>query len=124
MLHLKLYAVSDMGIGQAAITALLGYAVVFFGLVLLMWVVQLLGKVMMSAKAKQAEPIAASAAAPEPVAQAPKMPEAKGTAGTILLHDVPEREAAMVMAVVAHQLGKPLNQLRFKSIREVKDHEV
>jgi len=34
---------------------------------------------------------------------------------------VPEREAAMVMAVVAHQLGKPLNQLRFKSIREVKD---
>ena len=40
---------------------------------------------------------------------------------TILLHDVPEREAAMVMAVVAHQLGKPLNQLRFKSIREVKD---
>ena len=50
-----------------------------------------------------------------------KKEEAKGTAGTILLHDVPEREAAMVMAVVAHRLGKPLNQLRFKSIREVKD---
>ena len=27
--------------------------------------------------------------------------------------------AAMVMAVVAHKLGKPLNELRFISIREV-----
>ena len=74
-------------------------------------------------EAKQAEQ--AAAAQPEPVkvepAPAPKAPEAKGTAGTILLHDVPERDAAMVMAVVAHRLGKPLNQLRFKSIREVKD---
>ena len=72
--------------------------------------------------AKTAKP---AAAAPEVKAAEPapevKKEEAKGTAGTILLHDVPEREAAMVMAVVAHQLGKPLNQLRFKSIREVKD---
>lgn len=75
--------------------------------------------------AKKQEAAAEQAAAPvavevEPAPAAP-LPEAKGTAGTILLHDVPEREAAMVMAVVAHRLGKPLNQLRFKSIREVKD---
>ncbi len=75
--------------------------------------------------AKKQEAEAEQAAAPvavevEPAPAAP-LPEAKGTAGTILLHDVPEREAAMVMAVVAHRLGKPLNQLRFKSIREVKD---
>ncbi len=120
---LTLYAVSDMGIGQAAITALLGYAVVFFGLVLLMWVVQLLGKVMVRAKAKPTAPAPVPAAA-EPIPEPASAPQAKGTAGTILLHDVPEREAAMVMAVVAHRLGKPLNQLRFKSIREVKDHEV
>ncbi len=120
MLHLNLYAAADIGIGQAAITAVLGYAVVFFGLVLLMWVVQLLGKVMTRSKAPQP----ATQAPAAPVAEAPKKPEAKGTAGTILLHDVPEREAAMVMAVVAHRLGKPLNQLRFTSIREVKNDEV
>ena len=74
-----------------------------------------------AAAAKQAEQEAAPVAAAVEEVPAPKAPEAKGTAGTILLHDVPEREAAMVMAVVAHRLGKPLNQLRFKSIREVKD---
>ena len=112
-------AVDSVTIPEAAITALLGYAVVFFGLALLMAVVMGLGKVMTAKTAKPA------AAAPEVKAAEPapevKKEEAKGTAGTILLHDVPEREAAMVMAVVAHQLGKPLNQLRFKSIREVKD---
>ncbi len=121
-MDMMLYAAADMGIGQAAVTALLGYGVVFVGLVLLMWVVQLLGRVMMKAKA----PAAASAPPADPAEPAPAPPkaEAKGTAGTVLLHDVPEREAAMVMAVVAHRLGKPLNRLRFKSIREVKDHEV
>ena len=68
----------------------------------------------------QTEAAAVQVEEPQP-APAEKLPEAKGTGGTILLHDVPEREAAMVMAVVAHRLDKPLNQLRFKSIREVKD---
>ena len=106
-------------IAEAGITALLGYAVVFFGLALLMCVVMGLGKVM---AAKTAKPAAETVPAPkaEPAPEV-KKEEAKGTAGTILLHDVPEREAAMVMAVVAHRLGKPLNQLRFKSIREVKE---
>ena len=119
MLNMTTLLTGRIGILEAGITALLGYAVVFFGLALLMWVVMGLGKVMTAKNAKPA-PVAAKA---EPVAPAPEVPkeEAKGTAGTILLHDVPEREAAMVMAVVAHRLGKPLNQLRFKSIREVKD---
>ena len=30
----------------------------------------------------------------------------------------------MIMAIVADSLGKPLNELRFISIREVTDHEV
>lgn len=119
MLNMKTALAADIGIPEAAVTALLGYAIVFVGLALLMWVVMALGRVM---TAKTAKPAAAPApeVKAEPVPEAPKE-EAKGTAGTILLHDVPEREAAMVMAVVAHRLGKPLNQLRFKSIREVKD---
>ena len=119
MLTMRTLAVSDMNLLDAGITALMGYAVVFVGLVLLMAVVTLLGRAMMAGrKEKQAE---AQAAPPPPAAPAPKAQEAKGTGGTVLLHDVPEREAAMVMAVVAHRLGTPLNQLRFKSIREVKE---
>ena len=118
MLNVTTALTADIGILEAGITALLGYAVVFFGLALLMAVVMGLGKVMSPKTAAPAAPAVEVKAEPAPEV---KKEEAKGTAGTILLHDVPEREAAMVMAVVAHRLGKPLNQQRFKSIREVKD---
>ena len=120
MLELRTALTGRIGILEAGVTALLGYAIVFVGLSLLMWVVMGLGKVMAAKTAKPAQTPAAEEETAAPAAKVQKE-EAKGTAGTILLHDVPEREAAMVMAVVAHRLGKPLNQLRFKSIREVKD---
>ena len=58
----------------------------------------------------------APAAAPKPVLAA----AAPGTAGEVKLFDVADKEAAMLMAIVANKLGKPLNELRFKSIKEVK----
>ena len=63
--------------------------------------------------------------APEPVTAAPvpvKMPEnpaAPGSAGQIKIHHVPPKTAAMLMAIVADKMGKPLNELRFISIKEV-----
>ena len=51
------------------------------------------------------------------------MPEGKpapGSAGQLKLYDTPDRDAAMIMAIVANKMGKPLNELRFKSIKEVK----
>ena len=65
------------------------------------------------------EPAAAPAAAP--AAPAVTTAPAPGTAGKIALHDVPDKTAAMLMAIVASKTGKPLNQLRFISIREIKD---
>ena len=60
----------------------------------------------------------------ETVAEAPKVTlpqaEALGTAGELKLHDVDPKSAAMIMAIVADKLDKPLNQLRFLSIKEVK----
>ncbi|MBE6931762.1 MAG: hypothetical protein E7464_00055 [Ruminococcaceae bacterium] len=44
---------------------------------------------------------------------------APGCAGELKLHDVPPKTAAMVMAIVADTIGKPLNELRFISIKEV-----
>ena len=105
----------NMSIGDAGLTAVLGYLVVFLGLVLLMCVVMLVGKVMK----KEANPAPASAPAPE------KAPEpAPGSAGELKLYDTDPRDAAMIMAIVADSLGKPLNELRFISIKEVKEDEV
>ncbi len=107
-----------MPIGEAAVTAVLGYAVVFVGLSLLMCVILIMGKIMVS-RAQAAAPAAKPAPAPAAPA-APAAPPAPGSAGEIKLHDVPERDAAMIMAIVADKLHKPLNELRFKSIKEVK----
>ena len=112
----------DVPIGDAAITAVLGYAVVFFGLFLLMVVVIIMGKIMTASKAKNAAPAAPAAA---PTAAAPAVEEpvgepAPGSAGKLKLYDTPDRDAAMIMAIVANKMGKPLNELRFISIKEVK----
>ena len=110
-------------VGEAAVLALLGYAVVFFGIVLLMAVVMAMGRVFI-ARDKKAAAIkeAAHAAAQAAAAAAPAVPKpvAPGTAGELKLHDVEPRTAAMLMAIVADKMGKPLNELRFISIKEVK----
>ena len=114
---------ATLEIGDAAVAAVLGYAVVFFGLILLMCVVIIMGKAMAGSqkKAKTASPAPAPApAAAPPVPAAPSAPPAPGSAGEVKLFDVPDKEAAMIMAIVADKMGKPLNELRFKSIKEVK----
>lgn len=104
---------------DAAIVALLGYAVVFFGLILLMIVVIAIGKIFtVSAKKKSA--ITEEEQIVAPVVETPAAPVAPGTAGALKLHDVEPRTAAMLMAIVADKMGKPLNELRFLSIKEVK----
>ncbi len=113
----------NIGIADAAIVALLGYAVVFFGLILLMAVVIAMGKFFVAKSSKPAEKKAEAPAAPAaaPVAAAPAAsPAAPGSAGQLKLHDVSPKTAAMLMAIVADKMGKPLNELRFISIKEVK----
>ena len=110
----------NISIANAGIVAGLGYAVVFFGLILLMCVITMLGKVFQAMEAKQ------KAAAPAPAAAAPaaaapvSADPAPGSAGKLKLHDVEPKTAAMLMAIVADKMGKPINELRFISIKEVK----
>jgi len=108
----------NITIPEAGLAALLGYAVVFIGLILLMTVIVIMGKIMTSRKKAPAPTAPVQAAAPE--APAVQGPVAPGSAGQIKLYDVPDKEAAMLMAIVADKMGKPLNELRFKSIKEVK----
>ena len=114
----------NLGIGPAAVLALLGYAVVFFGLILLMCVVMAMGKIFIAKDKKAAAATKAAAAAPAPVAAAPAAAPAPvaapGSAGQLKLYDVNPKTAAMIMAIVADKMGKPLNELRFISIKEVK----
>ena len=113
----------DISIGTAGLVALTGYLVVFVGLIMLMIIVMIMGKIMVSLKAKEAAKAAAAsaaAAAAAPVAAEPVGKPAPGTAGEVKLFDVPDKEAAMIMAIVADKMQKPLNELRFKSIKEVK----
>ena len=105
---------TDITLADAGISAALGYAVVFFGLILLMIVVIIFGKAFVAAEKKKV-------VAPAPVVEAPA-PEAKpapGSAGGVKLYNVEPRTAAMLMAIVADKMGKPINELRFISIKEV-----
>ena len=119
----------NISMANAGIVALLGYAVVFFGLVLLMLVVMVMGKIFIARDKKLAAQKAAKDAemAAVPVAPhtkgeivLPVSQPAPGTAGTLKLYDVEPKTAAMIMAIVANKMGKPLNELRFISIKEVK----
>ena len=110
----------NISIADAGIVALLGYIVVFIGLVMLMAVIMIMGSIMES-RAKKAQAAAPAATAAAPAAPAAPAP---GSAGELKLYDTDPRDAAMVMAIVADTLGKPLNELRFKSIKEVKEDEI
>ena len=63
-----------------------------------------------------------TAAAPEEVVIVEEVTPAAapGSAGQLKIHDVEPKTAAMLMAIVADRLQKPLNELRFVSIKEVK----
>ena len=104
---------TNISMANAGIIALLGYGVVFFGLILLMIVIMVIGKVF---TAKSAKPQVAAPAAP---VEAAPQPVAPGTAGQLKLYNVEPKTAAMLMAIVANKMGKPLNELRFISIKEV-----
>lgn len=108
-----------LDIGNNLLYAILGYLVVFIGLTLLMVVIIIVGKIMV-AKLKKAlkAPADTPAAAEAPAAKA--LPAAPGTAGEVKIYDTDPRDAAMIMAIVADKLQKPLNELRFVSIKEVK----
>ena len=115
-----------MTFGEALIYSLIGMSVVFFALVLLMCII----KVMTAAgdrAAKRSAPVPAGIAPPDTSAPVLELkltgPTAPGSAGELKLYDTDPRTAAMLMAIVADELQAPLNELRFLSIREIKEEK-
>ncbi len=115
---------------DALILSLLGIAIVFGVLIILMFIIWAMGKV--------------GEKSPEIAAKLPKLPKinfgkkkeeqsapevvgeqelAPGSCGELLLVKTEERDAAMIMAIVADSTGIPLNQLKFKSIKRIDQEE-
>ena len=109
------------GFGQALLDSIVGILVVFFALILLMCIIKIMTAIGDSRQKKNAPAAAAAKAAePAPVQAQPKK-LAPGTAGEVKLYDTDPRTAAMLMAIVADELKTPINELRFISIREIKE---
>ena len=113
---------SNLDLGGFALYSVMGVCVVFVALILIMGMIKIL--VAVTDRKPKSAPAAASAAASAeaaPKAPAPEPELAPGTAGDLCLYDTDPRDAAMIMAIVADELKKPLNELRFISIKEVKE---
>lgn len=123
---------------DALLLALIGTVVVFIVLILLMLIVMLVGKIFDgSEKLKEKHPewndkvqnLKAKMTfwkkdkKEESATETVEQPLAKGTCGELKLINTNERDAAMIMAIVADQTDTPLNELRFKSIKRVEDEE-
>ena len=121
-----------IGIGEAFLFAAVGFGIVFFVLLMLFCFVKIQSAIVgaaekavtnakankESAAAEQA-PAVAAASASDASAIPAGMKKADGSLGDIKLYDFDEATAAMIMAIVADQLDAPLNELYFKSIKEV-----
>ncbi len=113
---------SDITVLEALGYSVLGLAIVFAALILLMAIIKIQSALMGKGKKADAAPAPAPtpAVTPAAVPSSPSKTPAPGSAGEIKLYNVPDKTAAMIMAIVADTLKKPLNELRFKSIKEVK----
>ena len=124
---------------DALLLAVIGVVIVFIVLIALMLIVTAVGKIfdgseklqkehpewgekiadvkskMMFWKKFQKQAPAEEGAVSEPLAI--------GTCGELKLINTEERDAAMIMAIVADTTGTPLNELRFKSIKRLEEEK-
>ena len=91
--------------------SLIGFVLVFLVLLVLMAFIAVMNKIFSIKKTETATALVSAPAAKK------EIPE-------VILTNVSERDAAMIMAIVADESGIPLEELRFISIREVKQDEV
>ena len=125
-----------VGVLDSLWIALIGIAIVFVVLAFLMGILYLVGLLMTKTQGF-AEKHPKYAAFVQKVKEAfkPKKKKAtttatetteelaKGSCGDLVLVNTSDRDAAMIMAIVADTLETPLNQLHFKSIKLVEEEK-
>ena len=127
-----------ISVTDALLLAVIGIAIVFIVLIALMLIVTIVGKIFDGSEKLQkehpewGEKIASVKAkmtfwtkdkAADASAEVVEAVLASGPCGERKLINTDERDAAMIMAIVADSTGTPLNELRFKSIKKVEDEE-
>lgn len=120
---LSLFGGSDMALGDGLVMSVIGVGIVFLVLAFLMLFITIMSRAITGAKKAEA-PAAPAAPAAAPVAApvaAPAGELAKGSCGVIKTFGVDDRTAAMLMAIVADKMQKPLNEIRFISMHEVQE---
>jgi len=106
-----------MDIINSLFTSLFGISVVFAVLVSLIFLIYLQSYVMKKLHREKPASVAAQPAQPAPAPVAPAV--APAAPGKLELVGIDEKTAAMVMAIVCDESGIPVNELIFKSIREI-----
>ena len=128
-----------IGFTDALLLAVIGIVIVFIVLIALMLIVMAVGKIFDGSEKLQKEhPEWGEKIADvkskmmfwkkfqkqEPASEsAVNVPLAEGTCGELKLINTDERDAAMIMAIVADTTGTPLNELRFKSIKRLEEEK-
>ena len=110
-----------MGIGETLLTAVIGISTVLMILAVIALLIMLVSKVIRAIEAKTAKPdapVTASAGAAPPSAE--PLPDTESQ-GELILENVDEPTAAVIMAIVSNKSGIPLNRLCFKSIKLLED---
>lgn len=113
--------ITELNFVQALLVSLLGVLVVFFVLLIIMCFTMILGKTVQRTAKKEKKPEAAPvpAAPAAPAVSAPAEPAVIMSDGRVQLNTVSDRTAVMLMAIVADDLGKPLDELQFVSVKEI-----
>lgn len=115
-------AIEKMTFVESLGLSLLGILVVFVGLIALSMVIVLISYFSRKVDKKAAQEQTSAPAASVQTSAAPagaQLVPARGSVGEIKLGKVDDRTAALVMAIAADEIGAPLNELKFLSIREV-----
>ena len=117
----------QLGMGDTLKTSGVGFVIVLVVLAFIAVLIMLISKIfskIAGAGKKETTTVKAPAAAPAPVAApaaAPAPVAAPVTPGYLRLEGVSEANAAVIMALVSHQTGIPLNRLAFHSIKCLQD---
>lgn len=113
------HTIDPITIPESLILSLVGFVIVFVGLIVLMCLIKIISA--LSGKAPAAAITAGFSVPVIPESGAVKKIPAPGSSGECDLHSVDDRTAAMLMAIVADDLKTPLNELFFISIQEIKE---
>ena len=112
----------DFTIVDALLTSVIGIATVMVILAIIAVLIIVVSKVIRAFENKTAKSEAVIGEAPAAPAAGIPMPEGMNE-GEVELINTDEKTAAVIMALVSHNSGIPLNRLSFKSIKLLDDEK-